>query len=203
MKVQRNPECMIVNCAPPIELVAKVRTAIAGRMVPWWTRAGHKPSKRQRQMGVSFRRSSSRPSPRLWRAWSPRRRTLHGRRRCGRRGAKTTPSPRGNAGRNAAQSAGSVRNRKYANGRVCYLHTRPFFRHKNFSLASCKGENEGVCQGGCVMTYPLAPSHFGELFMRRRKPKIPVYRAFFACRSERRKKGESEFSFSTFFSGGR
>ena len=53
MKVQRNPECMIVNCAPPIELVAKVRTAIAGRMVPWWTRAGHKPSKRQRQMGVS------------------------------------------------------------------------------------------------------------------------------------------------------
>ena len=46
MKVQRNPECMIVNCAPPIELVAKVRTAIAGRMVPWWTRAGHKPSKR-------------------------------------------------------------------------------------------------------------------------------------------------------------
>ena len=37
MKVQRNPECMIVNCAPPIELVAKVRTAIAGRMVPWWT----------------------------------------------------------------------------------------------------------------------------------------------------------------------
>ncbi|MDY5597425.1 MAG: hypothetical protein SPG40_08025 [Kiritimatiellia bacterium] len=36
-KVQRNPECMIVNCAPPIELVAKVRTAIAGRMVPWWT----------------------------------------------------------------------------------------------------------------------------------------------------------------------
>ena len=44
---------MIVNCAPPIELVAKVRTAIAGRMVPWWTRAGHKPSKRQRQMGVS------------------------------------------------------------------------------------------------------------------------------------------------------
>ena len=53
MKVQRNPECMIVNCAPPIELVAKVRTAIAGRMVPWWTRAGHKPSKRKRQMGVS------------------------------------------------------------------------------------------------------------------------------------------------------
>ena len=53
MKVQRNPECMIVNCAPPIELVAKVRTAIAGRMVPWWSRAGHKPSKRQRQMGVS------------------------------------------------------------------------------------------------------------------------------------------------------
>ncbi len=48
MKVQRNPECMIVNCAPPIELVAKVRTAIAGRMVPWWTRVGHKPSKRQR-----------------------------------------------------------------------------------------------------------------------------------------------------------
>ncbi|MDE3275947.1 MAG: hypothetical protein PUJ80_07955 [Verrucomicrobiota bacterium] len=37
MKVQRNPECMNVNCAPPIELVAKVRTAIAGRMVPWWT----------------------------------------------------------------------------------------------------------------------------------------------------------------------
>ena len=53
MKVQRNPECMIVNCAPPIELVAKVRTAIAGRMVPWWSRAGHKASKRQRQMGVS------------------------------------------------------------------------------------------------------------------------------------------------------
>ena len=53
MKIQRNPECMIVNCAPPIELVAKVRTAIAGRTVPWWTRAGHKPSKRQRQMGVS------------------------------------------------------------------------------------------------------------------------------------------------------
>ena len=45
MKVQRNPECMIVNCAAPVELVAaKVRTAIAGRTVPWWTRTGHKPS---------------------------------------------------------------------------------------------------------------------------------------------------------------
>ena len=53
MKVQRNPECMIVNCAVPVEIVARVRTAIAGRKVPWWTRAGHRPSKRTRQMGVS------------------------------------------------------------------------------------------------------------------------------------------------------
>ena len=53
MKIQRNPECMIVNCAAPVELVAKVRTAIAGRTVPWWTRPGHRPSKRRRQMGVS------------------------------------------------------------------------------------------------------------------------------------------------------
>jgi hypothetical protein len=38
----------------PVFMVSdKVRTAIAGRTVPWWTRAGHKPSKRQRQMGVS------------------------------------------------------------------------------------------------------------------------------------------------------
>ena len=44
---------MIVNCAAPVELVAKVRTAVAGRMVPWWTRSGHKPSKRLRQMGIS------------------------------------------------------------------------------------------------------------------------------------------------------
>ena len=33
MKVQRNPECMIVNCAVPVEIVARVRTATAGRKV--------------------------------------------------------------------------------------------------------------------------------------------------------------------------
>ena len=34
MKIQRNPERMIVNCAAPVEVVAKVKPAIAGRMVP-------------------------------------------------------------------------------------------------------------------------------------------------------------------------
>lgn len=53
MKVQRSPEKMIVNCAAPVELVAKVRTAIAGRTVPWWTRAGHRPSEKRRPMGIS------------------------------------------------------------------------------------------------------------------------------------------------------
>lgn len=53
MKIQRNPECMIVNCAAPVELVAKVRTAIAGRKVPVWVRQGHRSQNKMRPMGVS------------------------------------------------------------------------------------------------------------------------------------------------------
>lgn len=53
MKIQRNPERMIVNLAVPVALVAKVRTAIAGRTIPAWTRDGFRPSKKCRPMSVS------------------------------------------------------------------------------------------------------------------------------------------------------
>lgn len=53
MKIQRNPERMIVNLAAPVYLVAQVKTAIAGRMVPSWVRAGHRSSGKLRPMSVS------------------------------------------------------------------------------------------------------------------------------------------------------
>ena len=58
-------------------------------------------------------------------------------------------------------------------GRVCHLHTRPFFRPtlKNF-----------LCRNG--------------------KRKVPVYWAFFGCRRERQEKGEANFSLSTSWTGG-
>lgn len=53
MKIQRTPERMIVNCAAPVEVVAKVKTAIAGRMVPTWVRQGHRTHNKMRPMGIS------------------------------------------------------------------------------------------------------------------------------------------------------
>ena len=44
---------MIVNLAVPVYLVAQVKTAIAGRMVPSWVRTGHRSSGKMRPMSVS------------------------------------------------------------------------------------------------------------------------------------------------------
>lgn len=44
---------MIVYIAAPVALVAKVRTAVAGRSVPAWVRAGHRSSGKMRPMSVS------------------------------------------------------------------------------------------------------------------------------------------------------
>ena len=167
MKVQRNPECMIVNCAPPLELVAKVRTAIAGRMVPWWTRAGHKPSKRKRQMGVStfFIEAVAKAVEGV----VPSRRTLRGRRRCRRRGAKTMPSPRVSAGRNAAQSDDRDRNGKSQNRKApvywaffAYRRERREKGEADFSLSTFwTGGGRKIPKPD-----PLAPS--GEINLRKR-----------------------------------
>ena len=55
MNAQRSPECVAVNCAAPLELVAKVKTLIENETltVASWTRAGHKASGKRKQMGVS------------------------------------------------------------------------------------------------------------------------------------------------------
>ena len=78
--------------------------------------------------------------------------------------AKTTSSPRGSAGRNAAPSGNRPILIKPNIGRVCYLHTRPFFRHKNFSLARRKGENR-ECDGGYDLVTPPLPRHTLEKFL--------------------------------------
>lgn len=44
---------MIVNIAAPVYLVAQVKTAIAGRMVPSWVRPGHRSQNKMRPMPVS------------------------------------------------------------------------------------------------------------------------------------------------------
>ncbi len=44
---------MIVNIAAPVRLIAQVKTAIAGRMVPSWVRAGHRSQNKMRPMPVS------------------------------------------------------------------------------------------------------------------------------------------------------
>ena len=90
----------------------QARAVLLGELPDGWFRGGREPDTNPAsdKGRWAFRRSSSKPSPRPWRASFPRQRTLRGRRRCGRRDEKTTPSPRGSAGRNAAQSAGSVRN---------------------------------------------------------------------------------------------
>lgn len=53
MKTQRNPDCMALNCTAPVDLIAKVRTAVEDIKVPCWTRAGHRPSRHTRTMSVS------------------------------------------------------------------------------------------------------------------------------------------------------
>ena len=53
MKTQRNPDCMALNCTAPVDLIAKVRTAVEDIKVPCWTRAGHRPSRNTRTMSVS------------------------------------------------------------------------------------------------------------------------------------------------------
>jgi hypothetical protein len=53
MKTQRNPDCMAFNCTAPVDLIAKVRTAVEDIKVPCWTRAGHRPSRNTRTMSVS------------------------------------------------------------------------------------------------------------------------------------------------------
>ena len=53
MKTQRNPDCMALNCTAPVDLIAKVRTAVEDIKVPCWTRSGHRPSRHTRTMGVS------------------------------------------------------------------------------------------------------------------------------------------------------
>ena len=53
MKTQRNPDCMALNCTAPVDLIAKVRTAVEDIKVPCWTRSGHRPSRHTRTMSVS------------------------------------------------------------------------------------------------------------------------------------------------------
>ena len=53
MKTQRNPDCMALNCTAPVDLIAKVRTAVEDIKVPCWTRAGPRPSRHTRTMSVS------------------------------------------------------------------------------------------------------------------------------------------------------